>query len=383
VRILIYSDNFGGKTTTFIYNEVVALSKIFDVKYVCIERENQELFPFKNVIEVPYPVNKITKKWRWWLEVYDKKLSFKSKKFSKAINQIVEEFKPDLIHCHFGYEALRFFDNLNPRFHSIPAVVSFRGYDASQFLDRKTYIRKIRNLLVKQNVHCTFVCDFLRTNLVKSSIPINRFIILHSGTKLDLFIPENKEKKNSEFIFLQISGFQPYKGHAYTLKAFKKMIEKSHKIKPRLILAGGGPLLNQVKDLVNQEGLSNYIDFVGWVDHKQAIDLLNNADVFVQHSVNENGATEGIPNSLMEAMAMQLPVISTNHAGIPELVEDGVNGFLVQEKDVEAYSEKMIEIMQWPRRLEKNRQKIKDEFEFSGHMEKLVNYYKAILTNKV
>ena len=122
-----------------------------------------------------------------------------------------------------------------------------------------------------------------------------------------------------------------------------------------------------------------FVEFTGWVNHDQAIDLLNRADVFVHHSITASGATEGIPNSLMEAMAMQLPVISTNHAGIPELVENGVNGYLVEEKDTETYSERMIEIMSWPRRLQKNREKIEIEFEYSVHMKKLVNYYQEIL----
>jgi colanic acid/amylovoran biosynthesis glycosyltransferase len=379
MRVLIFSDNFGGNTTTFIYNEVLGLKADFEIKYLCIERENEKLFPFGNVVQVPYTVHRLVKKWRWWLEIYDIRLVFKNHSFAKSINQIVDEFKPDLIHCHFGYEALRFFDNLSVKYHGIPSLISFRGYDASQFLNRKAYIRKIKNLVSRRNVHCTFVCDFLRRNLIASGIPVGRYIILHSGTKLDFFMPKSVARNKDEFVFLQISGFQPYKGHEYTLKAFKKIISKVPDVKLKLILAGGGPLIDHVKNLVEQLGLMEFVEFTGWVNHDQAIDLLNRADVFVQHSVTVNGITEGIPNSLMEAMAMQLPVISTKHAGIPELVEDGVHGFLVAEKDIETYSEKMIEIMSWPSRLERNRTKIEAEFEFLLHMKKLINYYQEIL----
>jgi colanic acid/amylovoran biosynthesis glycosyltransferase len=385
MKILIYSDLFGGNTTTFIYNEVIELSKKYEVKYVCIERKNPSLFPFKNLTQIPYQVNKITKKIRWWWEIYDHKLIFKNKVFSSGLNQIVEDFKPDIIHCHFGYEALRFFDNLDEKYHKIPTVISFRGYDASQFLNRKTYVEKIRKLLNRKNVHCTFVCDFLRQNLLKSKIQIERYMILHSGTKVDFFKSKQLPKNKNEFIFLQISSFQPYKGHIYTIKAFKKAIPKLEKakLKPKLILAGEGYLLEEIKNLVVDLGIEKYVEFIGWVNHQQALDLLNKCNVFVQHSVNENGSTEGIPNSLMEAMAMELPVLSTYHAGIPELVESGVNGFLVPEKDIDLFADKMLELTKWPSVIPNNRKKIMEQFEFSVHMNKLERNYSKILTKNV
>jgi glycosyltransferase involved in cell wall biosynthesis len=379
VRILIYSDNFGGKTTTFIYNEVVALSKIFDVKYVCSERQNEKLFPFDSVHVVPYRINKFIRKIRWWLEINGKSLIFKNRVFSNGINEIAKEFQPDIIHCHFGYEALRFFDNLSEEFKKTPTVISFRGYDASQFLNRRSYVSKIKALLDKPTVHCTFVCDFLRQNLIRSHIHVDRFLILHSGTKLDFFTPKEIIENDLDFTFLQISSFEPYKGHVYTIKAFKKLLENMTAKKPKLILAGGGALLQSIKELVSKEGLNDSVDFVGWVNHQEAIILLSKANVFVQHSVTENGATEGIPNSLMEAMAMELPVISTYHAGIPELVENGVNGFLVAERDIDQYAKKMLEIMEWPTRIKINREKIQKEFEFSVHMKKLEGYYNSIV----
>lgn len=381
MKILIYSDLFGGNTTTFIYNEVIELSKKYEVKYVCIERKNPKLFPFKNLTQLSYQVNKITKKIRWWWEIYDHKLVFKNKAFSSALNKVVKEFKPDLIHCHFGYEALRFFDNLDTKYHKIPTVVSFRGYDASQFLHRKTYIEKIKKLLSRKNVHCTFVCDFLRQNLLKSKIPVERYMILHSGTKVDYFKSNHLPKSKTEFIFLQISSFQLYKGHSYTVKAFKKAIPMFSKLKliPKLILAGDGYLLEDIKRLVIDLGIEKYVEFIGWVNHQQAIELMNKCNVFVQHSVNENGSTEGIPNALMEAMAMELPVLSTYHAGIPELVENGVNGFLVPEKNIDLFADKMFELTKWPSVVPNNRLKIVEHFEFSVHMNKLESYYRKIL----
>ena len=70
-KILVYSDRFGGNTTTFIYNEVLGLANDFQVKYVCTERINPELFPFEDVEVVPYEVSRVVRKLRWWAEIYD------------------------------------------------------------------------------------------------------------------------------------------------------------------------------------------------------------------------------------------------------------------------------------------------------------------------
>jgi colanic acid/amylovoran biosynthesis glycosyltransferase len=379
LKLLVYSDIFGGNTTTFIYNEVLALTEQYDVTYVCIERQNLKSFPPDQLYVVDYRVNKILKKIRWWLEIWGIALFFRNRSYARGINQIVAEKKPDLIHCHFGYEALRFFDNLDQRNRRIPMLISFRGYDASLHLGRASYVKKIAALLAKSNVYTTFVCDFLRQNLLKRGIEVPRFIVLHSGTKLDLFAPRPAKKK-TEIRFIQISSFGYYKGHKYTVAAFKQFLEKNPGIKARLQFTGEGPTLEETRKQVEIAGLEHLIDFLGWVDHRRAMELLSESDYFVQHSItDEFGSTEGIPNSIMEAMAMELPILSTWHAGIPELVEEGVNGYLVAEGDVSAFAEKMAELCKWPNRLPENREKIKRKFEFSVHMQTLTNFYRYIL----
>jgi len=105
---------------------------------------------------------------------------------------------------------------------------------------------------------------------------------------------------------------------------------------------------------------------------------MDEAHAFLHHSVTAaNGDTEGMPNAIMEAMAMELPVISTYHSGIPELVEDGVNGYLVQEKDVEAYAYRLSAIMTWPLQ-PANREKIMDICEIGGHARQLTRIYQTV-----
>ena len=82
--------------------------------------------------------------------------------------------------------------------------------------------------------------------------------------------------------------------------------------------------------------------FLGWKEPEQIVELVASADIFLAPCVTaKNGDQEGIPMVIMEAMALGLPVISTEHTGIPELVEDGKTGYLVSERDVDALASRI------------------------------------------
>jgi len=131
--------------------------------------------------------------------------------------------------------------------------------------------------------------------------------------------------------------------------------------------------------LVKNLDIENNVEFVGYVKPERAIELMKRSHVFVHHSIiSKNGDQEGIPNALMEAMAMELPVLSTKHSGIPELVQDGENGFLVDEKNIQLYTERMNEIIKW-KTVPENRIVIENKFEMTIHNKKLESIYISIL----
>jgi glycosyltransferase involved in cell wall biosynthesis len=100
------------------------------------------------------------------------------------------------------------------------------------------------------------------------------------------------------------------------------------------MLVGEGPLENELKDLAARLNVQRLIEFKGFVSHDELISVYTNSQIFVHPSVElSDGRRDGIPVSLMEAMSMELPVVSTYCSGIPELVEDGWNGILVRQRD--------------------------------------------------
>lgn len=355
------------------------MSKHHEVMVVCNEYFIDERFPFDNVVEVPFKERFIRRKLAWYTEQLGFFMTRKNSGFKTQIQKLIDNFKPDIIHSHFGYESIKLLDNLNYT-SKVPIFISFHGYDASQMLVRKVYINKLNKYLKHDNVIPICVSDFIKGNLIKAGVNLNKAEFLYYGINVDLFSPKPVKHGNDKFIFLQISSFNEKKGHIYTLQAFKLFLNKvEDKTKYKLILAGGWYLFEQIKAEAAKMGLSEFIEFTGEITHQQAKELLSKADVFVHHSVTaKNGDTEGLPNAIIEAMAMELPVISTYHAGIPELVEHGVNGFLVQEKDIDAYANSMRNIVSW-KRLPHNRNKVIQKFSNQVHCQELMYIYQKYI----
>ena len=109
------------------------------------------------------------------------------------------------------------------------------------------------------------------------------------------------------------------------------------------------------KDLVDQLRLGDKILLLGSKSHEVVNEHMKGADIYVLNSrTDDRGDMEGLPNSILEAMSMEKPVVSTYHAGIPQAIQDGVNGLLVNERDNEALSaalEKLIQDQQLRRSL--------------------------------
>jgi hypothetical protein len=122
------------------------------------------------------------------------------------------------------------------------------------------------------------------------------------------------------------------KGIEYSLKAFSVLPNKDE-LNYRIV--GHGPLEKKLKKLAHKLGIAAQVDFLGPLDKEDVIEEMSRADIFVLTSVTaDDGDQEGLPVSLIEAQAMGLPVVSTYHSGIPELIKHGRTGLLSKEKDV-------------------------------------------------
>jgi glycosyltransferase involved in cell wall biosynthesis len=179
--------------------------------------------------------------------------------------------------------------------------------------------------------------------------------------------------------FLQVSNFVEKKGHCYTVRAFRELLEVYPNC--RLTLAGDGNLRSAIEILCGELGIKEKVRFVGKVTRSEVPPIMASADIFVHHSVTAvDGDKEGIPTVLMEAMATGLIPVSTLHAGIPELITDGIHGFLSPEKDIQAYVTKLKLALACREEIcRAARRKVEEDFNLNRQNQKLNAIYQKVI----
>ena len=253
----------------------------------------------------------------------------------------------------------------------IPLIVYFFGYDATLRSVLEEYSQAYQ-VMFREAAAMIAVSRSIKAKLVSLGASADKIHVIPCGVDCGRFAGGTPGE--SEPLFLAVGRFTEKKGPQFTIKAFAK----THAAYPnaRLRMIGDGPLLEECQDLARTLGVEDVIDFSGSLAHAELHAALQHARCFVQHSVEAaSGDCEGTPVAILEAGASGLPVISTRHAGIPDVVIEGETGFLVDERDFEGMAEHMILLAQDPslaqRMGEAARRRIADKFSIEGTTLKL------------
>lgn len=383
MKVLQFISDLNGTTTTFIRKQIELLAKENYVAVLTnVPVKEQYRIPFVDYFCIPLPFlhqKLIIRKAYWLLYKFNIWVNFRQVDFANRANHLIKKIKPDVIHCQFGINGLILWENLLEKYKDIPFFIQFRGYDVTQMpITFPLYWKKLQAILKFKNVHTLAVANYLYDHMVGLGFKEANRRVLYSCTDLSFF--ERAQRESKKTTFLQVSSFREKKGHECTLNAFAEFLKKAEKSSMyKLILAGDGELQESSKTLSKKLKIDHQVEFIGKVTQAQGKQLMEEADFFVHHSItSKSGDKEGIPNAIMEAMAMELPILSTFHSGIPELVENGENGYLVQERDVDDYSDKMLQITTWEYQPQ-NREKVKNLFEQQKHLNTLISYYNEVI----
>ncbi len=211
----------------------------------------------------------------------------------------------------------------------LPYLVQGHGIDLSAALRAPEAARDYRAFGSASAVLTR--CEFHRRRLIGLGLPEGRVHVNPGGVDIPdvvLARPEGAEKR-----FLAIGRMLPKKGPIVLLEAFRRALAEEPDV--TLDYIGGGELLPAARQFVLANALENRIRLHGTVPEALKLELLGACGVFVQHSLTDpdSGDEEGLPAAIQEAMAVGQAVISTRHSGIPEAVEDGATGILVDEGD--------------------------------------------------
>lgn len=290
-------------------------------------------------------------------------------------HRAVRQARPDLIHAHFasgGRTVLPLARRLG-----VPLVVTLHGSDVTVRGAQAEIYRRLGEYA------SLFVCvsNFIRDRALEAGFPQQKLCVHHIGIDRVLFSPSRTAGSSPGVLF--VGRLVEKKGCEYLLRAMQ-LVQQAQP-HSELTVIGDGPLRSSLAALAAE--LDIRCHFVGAQPTSVVREALAAAKIFCVPSVTAaNGDSEGLPTVLAEAQAMGVPVVSTIHGGIPEIVSNGVNGLLVPERDARSLADAMILLLddedRWRRFHRAALRSVEQNFDLQTQTALLEKLYTGIIAAK-
>lgn len=236
----------------------------------------------------------------------------------------------DVIHCQFGSLAPLVLALRREGILRGAVLVNFRGHDISAMV-RRFGPHYYDNVFRDADMFVTN-CEHFRTRLERLGCDPERLEIVYSGIDTHAFPYRPPREKPAPLQLVAVGRLVEKKGLRYAIDAAALLRERGFDFQLRII--GDGPLEPALKEQVAGLGLEDQVSFLGGMPHAQVMTTIAGCDVMVSPNVTAaDGDEDGPVNTIKEAMAIGMPVVSTRHGGIPELVLHGTTGLLAGERD--------------------------------------------------
>ncbi len=290
------------------------------------------------------------------------------------IRKVIKTLKPDIVHAHYAssYGLLGALSGFHP------LIVSVWGSDILVFPYYYYINKKIIKYVLKKADLILATSKAMAEDVVKFS---GKFaIVTPFGVDINIFkpLPLVEKKSEQELILTTIKSLEPVYGIDILIKTFKKVKERFPSLQLKLIIFGKGSSERELKELTHQLNLSEDVEFKGYVDpnkiylHHQQSDLT----IFLSR-------LEGFGVSLIEAMACGKCVVASNVGGHKELVQDGINGFLVPPEDIDASVNVIVKVIK-DNDLRKRigiaaRKTVEEKYNWNDNVQQMIKIYEDIL----
>ena len=360
-----------------IYRQITALNRCAPV-VIAQKRENSGRYPFDAVHIAPKPGTHFLRRF-WFKQVRDIPWQISNAELS-ALLAVLSETRAQLLHIYFGQIAVHLLPLI--RAWKNPSIVSFHGADVMVDMNKPAYreatlqmLEAVKLVLVRsESLRRALVdlgCDPAKVELQRTGIPLEQFPFRERS------VPEN-----GEWRFVQAGRLIEKKGLPVTLRAFAIFVQQYPNA--TLTIAGEGPLLDELQRIACELNIAEHVSFTGFVSQEQLREIYYRSHIFLHPSqTGHDGNQEGIPNSMLEAMATGLPVLATRHGGIPEAIENGVSGVLVPERDHEALAKALLDAAKDPDFLSRiartGAEAIRKNFDLSTQAQRLEEIYWRVI----
>ncbi len=360
-----------------IYRQVSGLKR-WDTWIMTRERIEEERYPFADIELLPRVRKNFLK--RFWRKYVLRLSPLLYRGELRCIVKTFERKPADLMHIYFGHTGvhlLPFIKGWNK-----PVVVSFHGMDIQPRPQQPGYDDMMRELL--QTVPLVLArSESLFDALEKWGCPREKMRLNRTGIPLDAFpLVKRTVPEDGRWQFVQACRLIAKKGLKSAMQAFAMF----HGFQPnsRFVIAGDGPMKETLLELARELGVPQAVELRGFLDQAALAKLYAESHVFVHPSeMTSDQNQEGVPNSMLEAMATGLPVLATRHGGIPEAVTDGASGLLCGERDPQALMEAMFRFTEHPENMlamgEEAARSVREEFSQQRAIERLESFYDEAL----
>ncbi len=305
--------------------------------------------------------------------------AFAKLKYLKAlpkINNIIKEFKPDIVHAHYAssYGLLGALSGFSP------FILSVWGGDVYSFPD-KSFLHKWilqYNLKKADKILSTSQVMAKRTQLyTNKNIEVTPF-----GIDMEQFKPMDVKSlfDKQDIVIGTVKMLEEKYGIVYFIKAFKILSDKYRNLPLKLLIVGGGSLEKELKELTKNFNIENKTVFTGNVPFSEVPKYHNMLSVSVSVSVLDS---ESFGVAILEASSCAKPVVVANVGGLPEVVEDGVSGFVVPPRD-EKETAKAIEKLVLDKELRikignNGRERVRELYNWNDNVKQMIRIYKNFI----
>jgi colanic acid/amylovoran biosynthesis glycosyltransferase len=356
-----------------IYRQVTGLRQ-YSTFVMTRERMCAEEFPFPDIELIPRARKNFIK--RFYLKYVRRLPPVYYRGELQVLIKMLKRRPADVMHAYFGHTGvhlLPFIQEWNK-----PCVVSFHGMDIQKRPDQEGYDAQMQELLRTVPLVLARSRSLMegleRLGCSKEKLRLNR-----TGIPLEQFpFQQRPMPVDGSWRFVQACRLIAKKGLRTAIRAFAKFHEKNPKATFRI--AGEGPMKAELEKLIGELGLREVVELSGFLSQDELAALYARSHIFLHPSeMPPDQNQEGVPNSMLEAMATGLPVLATTHGGIPEAVTHERTGLLVPERDEEALFRAMGQMTAQPDELyilgQAASRAVREEFEQGKQIEKLESYY--------
>jgi colanic acid/amylovoran biosynthesis glycosyltransferase len=360
-----------------VYRQVVGPTGV-RIAVHAFKRESADRFPYPDLFLIPRSPFRWVRR-IWHVQIWRSPQLALPSECRGLLHSLIKQ-KSDLVHIYFGNNGIFWLPFI--RRSPVPVIVSFHGADVQVGLNSPVAGLRLRELFQRAALVLAR-SESLAEVIKERGCPPDKVEVHRTGIPLELYSFRHRSPPlGGAWRLVQACRLVEKKGLGVTLRAFAKFQEQFPAA--TLTIAGDGPLRHQLEVQSGQLGIAPKVSFTGFLDAPALAQLFYSSDIFVHPSeLTSEGNREGVPNSLLEAMATGLPSVATRHGGIPEAMTDRVSGLLVDEADPEALFRSLKELARDNQLrvsiAEKGAEVVANKFNHAEQIKKLESIYLRVI----